>query len=264
MTQEGLQDGGAAHDPLAASAPALDLDARAAVVRALDHRDIQPLVDVLHRMPLALARCLKAANSAHFARVRQVGTPAVALEVLGGRSAAMIVLSASYDHGAAGRWSPAQEALRRHGVQMAVLAAQLCHALDRPQMAEMAYVAALLHDVNTLQPDLRSPAFGDAGGAAVKSDIQRTAAQLREWRLPVALVDAVLAIEPGADAQGPAEALTGAILRVAHRLADRLCDPVRATVEEIEKHAAALQTSRSTVIEAMRVACVRLRQLEGG
>lgn len=265
MTRDGLQE-----DLAALGAPGsgrkraelLELATRTAVVRALDHAEVELLVKVLGRLPLALARCLKAANSPHFGQSRRIATATGALQVLGGRAVAMIVLAASYEHGPSGSWTEAQEALRGHSVRMSILAAQLCESLGQPQHADLASVAALLHDVHRLQPQSRARSFIDAVSFDAETDLQRSAALLRDWRLPLPLVDAVLSME-SADALPSQDGWIGAVLRVAQQLADRVCEPVQATVEEIETHAAALQAPRSTVLEAMRLACGHIREVEG-
>lgn len=195
---------------------------REAAARAREQGDGEPLLELLRQMPLTSARCLKAANSPFLDHDGGVHSLSGALQVLGSGAMAMITLATSFDHGGGLRWSERMEVARRHSCRTAVLAQQIALVAGRPDQAEAAYMAGLLHDIASLRENAREDtqaAFPSPLLALHEASAARSAKLLRSWHLPSELVSAIAVLGEGVPA---APDSLGTVLSVAHRLADRI------------------------------------------
>lgn len=230
--------------------------AKAAFARVLDGADVTTLLHALQFDPLSTARSLRAANSPFFSTGQSAGSAAVALKILGVRTLAMIALASSFDYGLGRRWSGQLELLRRHSIRVAVLAQQVACSTGHAQQSDLAFVAGLLHDIH---PMLHYR--DDLGNATAADCASRTAALLRRWNLPAAIVEAIgeLGTEPSRLASGPS---LGTVLTISHELVACMDGPVAQALHRARSFEVQLGLPEGVLDDAFAMAATRIHGME--
>jgi len=209
------------------SALLADLDIRPALdgrvleaAASTDHADkFERLSALLSSDPILAARVLRVANSAFFGRQRSVGSIAAALGLLGTEAVSAIALASSFDGAfeAVRAERATVEALRRHSLWTAVIARRLAQAGRLGDCsAEDAFIVGLMHDLGSLI-QLQAAVSATHAHLAEVDHALLGAALLKGWRLPHALVEAVLVHHRPAAALGGDE--VRAVLWAANALA---------------------------------------------
>ncbi len=231
---------------------------KAAVSRALDNEDVTGLMAILQADPLTTARYLRVVNSPFYGSRPPIGSAAAALQMLGCHASAMIALVSSFDYGLSRKRDHRLERMRLHCLQTAVLAHALSAGSD---WAEEAFMAGLLHEIHFM---LHATAeSGDAREDGVVADYaNRSAALLRSWNLPGAIVDAIA--EHGRAQQTgliPASGV-GRVLWLAHELAHCVSSVADCVPHDLGWFAAQLGTGVGNLGQMIAAAQERFRAIE--